>query len=70
MMQKKTEKMTETPAHGYSSLRVLSESKSNEYQHDRVTMILKSLCLLELRMKVASVLEGLIPYFTEHHILG
>ena len=43
---------------GYSSestRRVLS----NEYQHDRVSMVFKDFCVLVLRMKVASALEGL-----------
>ena len=32
---------------------------SNEYQHDRVSMVFKDFCILVLRMKVASALEGL-----------
>ena len=32
---------------------------SNEYQHDRVWMIFKNICVLVLRLKVASALEGL-----------
>ena len=32
---------------------------SNEYQHDRVLMFFKNLCVLGHRMKVASTLEGL-----------
>ena len=32
---------------------------SNEYQHDRVKMVLKDLCILVLWMKVALVMEGL-----------
>ena len=50
--------MTETLAHGYSSesaQRVLS----NEYQHDRVKMFFKNVCIHMLWTKVASALEGL-----------
>ena len=32
---------------------------SNEYQFDRVSMVLKNICVLVLRMKVSSALEGL-----------
>ena len=39
-------------------LRVLNEL-CNEYQHDRVKMVFKSLCVILLWMKVASALEGL-----------
>ena len=50
--------MTVTLAHGY-----LAESNqqelSNEYQHDRVLMVFKNLCVLVLWGKVASALEGL-----------
>ena len=38
--------------------RALSEL-SNEYQHDRVWMVFKNRCVLELWTKVASALEGL-----------
>ena len=33
---------------------------SNEYQHDRVKMVLKNLCILVLWTKVALALEGLM----------
>ena len=50
--------MTETLTHGYlyeSTQRELS----NEYQHDRLKMDFKNVCVLVLRTKVASALEGL-----------
>ena len=51
-------KMTETQAYGYSSERTQQEL-SNEYQHDRVWMVFKSLFVLSVPwMKVASALEG------------
>ena len=52
-------KMTETLAHGYSSESTQREL-SNEYQHGRVWMFFKNLCILVLWTKVASALEGLI----------
>ena len=51
--------MTETLANGYSSESTEREL-SNEYQHDRVYMIFKNLCILVLWMKVSLALEGLI----------
>ena len=50
--------MTETLAYGYSSESSQREL-SNEYQHDRVEMVFKHLCVLVLWTKVASALEGL-----------
>ena len=50
--------MTKTLANGYSSDSTHQE-RSNEYQHDRVLMILKKICILMLWTKVASALEGL-----------
>ena len=47
--------MAETQANGYSSESTQQEL-SNEYQHDRVSMIFKNLCVLVLRRKVASAL--------------
>ena len=32
---------------------------SNEYQHDRVKMVIKNLCIIAISMKLASALEGL-----------
>ena len=32
---------------------------SNEYQHDRIQMVIKNLCILVLWAKVALVLDGL-----------
>ena len=57
--------MTETLANGYSSVSTQQEL-SNEYQHDRVKMIFKNLCILVLWTKVASALEGLRHYFTNY----
>ena len=50
--------MTETLANGYSSESALQEF-SNEYQHDRVWMVFKNLCIRVLWMKVAVALKGL-----------
>ena len=50
--------MTETLAHEYSSESIQREL-SNEYQHDRVWMVLKNLSIFVLWTKVASALEGL-----------
>ena len=57
-MMQKTLKMTETLAYGYSSESAQREL-SNEYQHDRVSMIFNNFCILELWTKEASALEGL-----------
>ena len=57
-MMQKTLKMTETLANGYSYESTQREL-SNEYQHDRVSMVFKNLCILVLRMKVSPALEGL-----------
>ena len=50
--------MTETLKHEYSS-----ESAqlllSNEYPHNRVTLVFMILCILKLWVKIASALEGL-----------
>ena len=51
--------MTETLANGCSSESTQREL-SNEYQHDRVLTFFNFLCILVLRAKVASALEGLI----------
>ena len=51
--------MTETLANGYS-YEVTQREPSNEYQHDRVKMVFKNLCVLVLLEKVASALEGLL----------
>ena len=50
--------MTETLAHGYSSESTQREL-SNEYQHDRVLIVFKKICVLVLLTKLASALEGL-----------
>ena len=50
--------MTETLANGYSSESTQREL-SNEYQHDRVSMIFKRFHILVLGTKVVSALEGL-----------
>ena len=50
--------MTLTLANGYSSESAQREL-SNEYQHDRVSMIFKDFCVLVLSTNVGSALEGL-----------
>ena len=50
--------MTETLANGYSSESTQQEL-SNEYQHDRVSMVFKDFSILVLWTNVASALEGL-----------
>ena len=57
-MTQKRWKMTETLAYGYSSEGAQWEL-SNEYQHDRVQMVFKNLCILVLWTKIASALKGL-----------
>ena len=61
---KKTWKITETLAHGYSS--ESTTQLSNEHQHDRVWIVFKNRCALKLVlwMKVAWALEGLITVKT------
>ena len=54
--------MTETLAKGYSSESAQREL-SNEYQHGRVQMVFKNLCIFVPWMKVASALEGLTYIF-------
>ena len=53
----KTEK--KNPGTWYSSESAPQEL-SNEYQHDRVLMVFKNLCVILIRTKVAIALEGLI----------
>ena len=60
-MVQKTFKMTETLANRYSSESTPREL-SNEYQHDRVKMLLENLFVLVLCMKVLSALKGLKSY--------
>ena len=62
---KTTRKMTETLAHGYSSESTQREL-SNDYQHHRVYMVFKDLCVLVLWAKVAPALEGLTLEFKGH----
>ena len=50
--------MTETLANGYSSESAQQEL-SNEYQHDRVKIVFRNVCILVLWTNVASALEGL-----------
>ena len=50
--------MTETLANGYS-YESTQRDLSNEYQHNRVSMVYKKVCVLVLWMKVASALVGL-----------
>ena len=54
----RTERLTETMAHGYSSESTQREL-SNEYQHDRVCKVFKDVCIHVLCMKLASALERL-----------
>ena len=55
----KSLKITEALAHGYSSESTQREL-SNEYQHDRVQIVIKNLCILVLWMRVTLALkEGL-----------
>ena len=62
--------MTETLAHGYSSESTQQEL-SNEYQHDRVSMVSKNLCNHVLWAKVAWPLEGLKHWLTiEQEVSG
>ena len=56
--------MTETLAHGYSSDSTQREL-SNEYQHDRVKMVFKNLCVPLLWTKVAlACIERVKDHFT------
>ena len=59
----KPPKITETLANGYSS-ESTRHKLSNEYQDDRVSMFFQEYCILVLRMKVFSALEGLNEDFT------
>ena len=54
----------ETLAYQYSSESTRWEL-SNEYQHDRVKMIFKNLCVLVLWTKIASALEGLMDVLSQ-----
>ena len=53
---KKTEQIMATLGYGYLSEGTLL---FNEYQHDRVLMVFKILCILIFGVKVALALEGL-----------
>ena len=55
-------KMTETLTHGYSSESTQREL-SNKYQHERVSMVFKNLCVLLLWTKEASALGGLMSLY-------
>ena len=57
--------MTETLANGYSSENTRREL-SNEYQHDRVSMVFINLCILVHWTKVALALKGLILVVLSH----
>ena len=54
--------MTETQANGYSSESTQLQL-SNEYQHDRLTMLFKNICVLVLWMKGALALHGRVNPF-------
>ena len=58
-------KFTETLANGYSSERTRQEL-SNEYQDDRVSMVFQESCILVLKTKVVSALEGLRSITIKH----
>ena len=51
--------MTETLANGYS-FESAQRELSNAYQHYRVQMVIKKICVIVLWMKVVSALERLI----------
>ena len=57
-MMQQSWKSIETLANWYSSESTLWEL-SNEYQHDRIWIAIKNVCILVLWMKVAFALEGL-----------
>ena len=59
-MMQNTLKLTETHAKGCSS-ESTQEELSNEYQHDRVSIVFKNLCVLVLWTEAASTLDGLMP---------
>ena len=50
--------MTEILAYGYSSESTQREL-SNEYQHNRVKVVFKNLCIIVLWTKLALAMEGL-----------
>ena len=52
--------MTKTQAHG-CSFESTQRELSNEYQHDRVQIVFKSLCILVHWTKVVFALEGSKP---------
>ena len=60
--------MTKTLANGYSSESTQREL-SNEYQHDRVSMVFKDFSVLVLWTNIASALEGLNLYLVYCHNL-
>ena len=60
--------MTETLAYGYSSERTQREL-SNDYQHDRVQMVFKNLCIRVRWTKVALALEGFTRYTVSDNYL-
>ena len=55
------EKKTEPLANGYS-FESAPRELSNEYQHDRVWMVFKNICICVLWTKVALAFEGLKRY--------
>ena len=59
--------MTETLANGYTHYSSESTKRelSNEYQHDRVWVFFKYICVIVLWTKVASALEGLSDALTK-----
>ena len=57
--------MTETLAYGYSSERTQWEPH-NAYQHDRISIVYKKLCIFVRWTKVARALEGLRKHMVWH----
>ena len=51
--------MTETLANGYS-FESTQRDLSNEYQHERIYVVFKNLCIYVIWMKVGSALGGLM----------
>ena len=61
--------MIETPENGYSS-ESTQQGLSNEYQHDRVLMVFKNLCVLVLWTKETSALDSLRVVISSYEFLA
>ena len=68
-MIQKSWKMTETLTNGYSSESTHQEL-SNEYQHDRVSMIFKKICILILLLDPRSLVDQASCYTNGLHWEG